>query len=435
MHIYFGNTFNSSMQPLQLIKYNSSDVHVVTNTFYWNNTWNGSTNLSSQIENDSSSSIVLNRNYFLRPIQSGDAWYPYKPLVYPHPLVTAEDGGVISTNPPVITGNLNAGGTQGQSFSYQITADNSPTSYAASGLPAGLAVATSTGAITGTPQTNGVFVLSISAGNAYGTNSAQLTITISPPGVAIGVSPASLDFGEIGTGGSADLQVLVTNSGAGTLVGAASATVPYAVVSGGSYALTNGAVWPVTVRYSPTSMGRQTGSIGFTGGGGASVQVAGQAYPVFSGWTFAATNGLLAAPFTSNGGYVAQDVETDGDPTTSRAGRSVYGFTITNAGNYEVSAYVNAPDGSANSIYLNMDGEPSDPTMIWDIPLTTGMEWRDGAWRGNGGAVDEFSPKVFTLGVGVHKLIIRGREPGTELQTFKIVPQLEPMPSIRVQGL
>jgi hypothetical protein len=41
---------------------------------------------------------------------------------------------------------------------------------------------------------------------------------------------------------------------------------------------------------------------------------------------------------------------------------------------------------------------------------------------------------VFTLGVGVHKLIIRGREPGTELQTFKIVPQLEPMPSIRVQG-
>jgi hypothetical protein len=217
-------------------------------------------------------------------------------------------------------------------------------------------------------------------------------------------------------------------------VGAASATAPFAVVSGGSYALTNGAVWPVTVRYAPTSPGSQSGSVSFTGGAGAGVAVAGQAYPVFSGWTFSATNGLLAAPFTSSGGYVTQDVETDGDPTTSGSGRAVYGFTIVNAGSYVVSAEVNAPDGSANSIYWNIDGEPTDPTMIWDIPLTTGMEWRDAAWRGNGGAVDEFSPKVFTLEAGMHKLIIRGREPNTQVQTIKIVPQLQPPPSISVHG-
>jgi len=41
----------------------------------------------------------------------------------------------------------------GRGISYQIAASNTPTSYSATGLPAGLSVSTSTGKITGMPTT------------------------------------------------------------------------------------------------------------------------------------------------------------------------------------------------------------------------------------------------------------------------------------------
>ena len=60
----------------------------------------------------------------------------------------------MNINPPVpvITSSSTATGTQGTAFSYQIAASNSPTTYAAAGLPAGLSVSTTTGLISGTPD-------------------------------------------------------------------------------------------------------------------------------------------------------------------------------------------------------------------------------------------------------------------------------------------
>ncbi len=84
-------------------------------------------------------------------------------------------------NTPVITSGNGAPGRVGQSFSYQITASNSPTSYVATGLPAGLTFDGALGTITGTPTTSGTFTVTISAVNANGEgNRVTLTITISP---------------------------------------------------------------------------------------------------------------------------------------------------------------------------------------------------------------------------------------------------------------
>lgn len=84
---------------------------------------------------------------------------------------------------PVITSSLTASGTQGTTFSYQITATNTPTGFGASGLPSGLTVSASTGLVSGTPTASGNFNVTISAINAGGTGTAALSLSISgtPP--------------------------------------------------------------------------------------------------------------------------------------------------------------------------------------------------------------------------------------------------------------
>src|SRR5438874_5003503 len=92
----------------------------------------------------------------------------------------------LTINPatPVIQPPFTATGQVGVAFSYQITATNNPTSFNATGLPAGLTVNTATGLISGTPaagtDTASPYSVTISATNAGGTGSATLTLTIKP---------------------------------------------------------------------------------------------------------------------------------------------------------------------------------------------------------------------------------------------------------------
>ena len=63
-------------------------------------------------------------------------------------------------------------------FNYVISATNSPTSYSATGLPTGLIVDASNGLISGIPTPAGTYYVTISAGNATGTGTQSLTITV-----------------------------------------------------------------------------------------------------------------------------------------------------------------------------------------------------------------------------------------------------------------
>jgi len=142
--------------------------------------------------------------------------------------------------------------------------------------------------------------------------------------------------------------------------------------------------------------------------------------------TFAAGSGALAAPFTLTGAYISQAVQTT---VPTNGGSAVFTFTLTNAGSYVIQALVNASSDSANSFYVNIDAQPQDPTMIWDImPVTSGFESRLVSWRGNGSdTANEFIPKIFSLAAGTHQLIIRGRESNTQLQSVSILA-LPPSP-------
>ena len=92
----------------------------------------------------------------------------------------ASTGGTVSVLPPVptITSAGTATGQVGTAFSYQITASNSPTSFNATGLPAGLSVSTTTGLISGTPTAAATSNVALSASNAGGTGTRTLALTV-----------------------------------------------------------------------------------------------------------------------------------------------------------------------------------------------------------------------------------------------------------------
>ncbi|NBQ65614.1 MAG: hypothetical protein EBT95_08835 [Verrucomicrobia bacterium] len=100
---------------------------------------------------------------------------------------------------PVITSSTNTNATVGQVFSYQITASNSPTSFSASNLPAGLS-STSNGLISGIPTTAGSNNVTLYASNAAGVGSKTLALTINAQSASL---IAGWDFQTTTTGGTA----------------------------------------------------------------------------------------------------------------------------------------------------------------------------------------------------------------------------------------
>ena len=104
---------------------------------------------------------------------------------------------------------------------------------------------------------------------------ASASITVALP-AAITVTPTTtVAFGSVAVNSSMTQSFTVQNSGSGTLTGTASATAPFSIASGGSYTLAAGAQQTVTVRFSPTAAQSYTGSVSFTGGGGATRTVTG----------------------------------------------------------------------------------------------------------------------------------------------------------------
>jgi len=69
--------------------------------------------------------------------------------------------------------------------SYTITGSDSPTSYAASGLPAGISVDTNSGVISGTATQTGTFTVTITATNGSGSGSSQFNLTVAAPTLSL----------------------------------------------------------------------------------------------------------------------------------------------------------------------------------------------------------------------------------------------------------
>ena len=205
-------------------------------------------------------------------------------------------------------------------------------------------------------------------------------------------------------------QVQIYNGG--TMLGSAT-VAPYdfiwSGVSAGSYTLSAKAVYDAGSAVVSSS---------------ASVSVTNPA--VSSSLTFASTSGAITAPYVSANGAISQPAYT----SFASGGQAVYGFNIPSTGNYIVSVLVSAPTTDNNSLFFNIDAQPTDPLMIWDVPVTSGFVSQTASWRGNGianstspsGLTAQYAPKVFSLAAGTHQLILRGREGNCQLGTITIAP-------------
>ena len=146
-------------------------------------------------------------------------------------LIVVENNGetntfsrVIHPLTPAITSALSATATSGLSFAYQITATQSPSTFGAVGLPAGLNI-DAAGLIAGTPTVTGSFDVLIKASNAVSTSvgvnhlaltviapavvgPGATTVTPIPPDVPGEPAPLTIEFSNVTSGGTISVATI-----------------------------------------------------------------------------------------------------------------------------------------------------------------------------------------------------------------------------------
>jgi hypothetical protein len=122
----------------------------------------------------------------------------------------------------------------------------------------------------------------------------------------------------------------------------------------------------------------------------------------------------ITAPFVVSGGMISQPLQT----SVTAGGSAVYELSNSIPGNYIISAQVKAPDTNSNSFYVNVDAQPIDPTMIWNLAVSSVVTNETVTWQG----ISDSVPKVFFLSAGTHELIVRGREGNAQLGAITFLP-------------
>lgn len=92
----------------------------ITNSYFWANTYEGTlTTPYTTALNDDSDAIFIQegRDYWNHPPLSTNVYYPYKPLQYPHPLITGASGGIQTNKVTAVASFRFSGGTGTVAFS------------------------------------------------------------------------------------------------------------------------------------------------------------------------------------------------------------------------------------------------------------------------------------------------------------------------------
>lgn len=238
------------------------------------------------------------------------------------------------TAAPSITSSLTSSGTVDEAYSYSITASNTPTSYNATGLPAGLSVNTSTGVISGTPTGTGTSNVTISATNASGTGTATLVITISNP-------PAPAITSSLTASGSVNNSFSYTITASNTPTSYNATGLP----AGLSINTTTGVISGTPTAIATTSVTISATNAGGTGTATLVITISSTPVPVITSSLVA--SGIVTAPFTYT--ITATNTPTSYNATGLPAGLSINTTTGVISGTPTAAATSNVTISATNS--------------------------------------------------------------------------------------
>ena len=308
-------------------------------------------------------------------------------------------GGSAGTN-PVITSALTAQPVRAQPFSYTITATGStPITFAVSGLPGGLTVNATTGLVGGTATASGNFGVTLTATNAFGSNTRTLDVTVLEPPTITSALTATASVGvpfsySIIANGAPPITLGTSGLPAGlSCSGAVISGTPTAAGTSG-----------ITLTASHPSAGTDTRTLTLTVGpspdasrvlinGGFESPAVGSGFqyaPASAGWTFSSDAGVSGngSGFTS-GNPSAPDGAQVG--FLQRAGSVRQTMTLT-AGTYQVTfqAAKRGNSGGSNDLCVLIDGVPRGTVT----PSQTSYA--------------AFSSQPFSVSAGAHELTVQG---------------------------
>jgi hypothetical protein len=325
-------------------------------------------------------------------------------------------GSVPAINP------VNATWTNGIGGTYQISATQSPTNYDASNVPAGLSVNTTSGVISGTPSATVTNTVTLAATNAIGGTITNVTFTVIPAQGQFGVSPSSRDYGWIPTNTTSDLTFTITNSGSGTLVTyATNATTPFSLVGNVSFSLASGATTNITVRYSPTSVASNYGTVAFSSG--TTNVLTGYGYPIAPTTNWTMTSSLLVGMTSNSLNWISDTTDVSQDDPLNIENYAMFGWNAPSAGTIKLWGTTIATNGTSDSFFVGINSIPTSPSNIWDIlPWQTNFVGRAYVHQRGTGTFDapQYLTNSFPVLSGMNRIMVAQRESTTRIREMNI---------------
>jgi autotransporter-associated beta strand protein len=307
-----------------------------------------------------------------------------------------------ATGSPEISSATTTTATINTAFNYAINANASPSSYSASGLPAGLSINTATGLISGTPTTMGQSVVTLGATNASGTGTATLIINTTnnvAPATPSGVTAAVNNVTRISVTWPA-----VTNANSYTVKRSLSSSGPFTAIQTGiiGTSFIDASPQPEVNNYYVVTALAGTLESGNSNVVSASVPPAVPSMPVVVN-----NSNSIGLSWNAASGAVTYKVKrgtVSGGPYTTIATVSTTSYTDTGvtSGNpyyYVVSSMGNTLE-SANS--TEAFGVPGASTRTWKpTPVTTNLNLASN-WIENSLPIN---PTILTLGATSDSLL------------------------------
>ncbi|MFO7534750.1 MAG: choice-of-anchor D domain-containing protein [Kiritimatiellia bacterium] len=218
----------------------------------------------------------------------------------------------------------------------------------------------------------GLYTVRLAVSGPLGTDVLERTeyiVVVYPPPALLEVVQSGLNFGGVGTGTTAQANVVVINRGGSNLTGTVVASAPFSVVEGDSYDVAAGETAVVKVAFSPLAETDYSNDVVFAGNGGTvSLPVTGRGVPP-------AVLQVLSAGLEFGGIITGRTTEA--------------AFTVTNAGGGLLTGSVSVttgPFGLATNQY-SVAGYGSTSVVVRFAPVALGSFTNDVSFAGNGGAV------------------------------------------------